>query len=163
MTFNVDLKNYFAPQHDSRLWEGKKLALVASRFNSAIVDLLVRSAVTTLQRAGFKNEQLHLFEVPGAMEIVYCTSRLLDQDYQGVICLGCVIRGETSHYEMVSNYVCNGIAKLNLQGKIPVVMGVLTTENVEQAQNRAGLKHGNTGEAAAFCALDMLALSSNFK
>ena len=138
---------------------GLKVAIVASRFNSFIVDSLVDGAVDTLVRHGVADGDITLVHVPGAFELPQTAKRLADGGEHGaVICLGCVIRGATTHYDYVAGHAAYGIAEVAMAAKVPVIFGVLTTENIEQAVERAGTKAGNKGHDAAMAALEMASL-----
>ena len=136
--------------------EGKKFAIVVSRFNDFITERLVGGAMDGLIRSGARDEDVDIVRVPGAFEIpllakkMACTSR-----YHAVICLGAVIRGATSHYDYVCAEVSKGIASVGLQSEIPVIFGILTTDTIEQAIERAGTKAGNKGWDAAMSAIEM--------
>ncbi len=145
-----------------KILEGKlvarpgKFAIVASRFNEFIVSKLVSGAEDTLVRHGVNTDDITLAWVPGAFEIPLAALKLAQsKEYQAIICLGAVIRGSTSHYDYVCNEVSKGIAQVNLQTQIPTAFGILTTENIEQAIERAGTKAGNKGADAALTALEL--------
>ena len=138
---------------------GKKFAVVVSRFNEFITNKLVSGAEDMLIRHGAKQEDLTLVWVPGAFEISTVAKKLADSSiYDAVICLGCVIRGSTPHFDYVSSEVAKGVAMVGLSSKIPVVFGVLTTDTIEQAIERAGTKAGNKGSDAAVNAIEMVNL-----
>jgi 6,7-dimethyl-8-ribityllumazine synthase len=138
---------------------GLKVAIVASRFNSFIVDRLVDGAVDTLVRHGVADGDVTVVHVPGAFELPQTAKRLADGgDYGAVICLGCVIRGATTHYDYVAGHAAYGIADVAMKAAVPVIFGVLTTENIEQAVERAGTKAGNKGVDAAMAALEMVSV-----
>ena len=123
--------------------EGMKVAIVASRFNEIIVNKLLGGAVDGLVRHGVEEENITAAWVPGAFEIPVAASRLARSgEYDAVICVGAVIRGDTSHYDYVCSEVSKGIAQVGLSTGIPVLFGVITTENIEQAIARAGSKGG---------------------
>jgi len=133
-----------------------RFAIVAARFNEFIVSKLVAGAEDTLVRHGANTEDITLVWVPGAFEIPLAAQKLAQSgQYQAVICVGAVIRGSTTHYDYVCNEVSKGIAQVNLQTGVPVTFGVLTTENIEQAIERAGTKAGNKGADAAMAALEL--------
>lgn len=135
-----------------------KVAIVVSRFNSFITERLVEGAVDTLKRQGqIADDQITLVRVPGAVEIPLAVKRLAkSKQFDGIIALGCVIRGGTAHFEYVSGECAKGIAQIALESEIPVAFGVLTTENLEQAIDRAGVKVGNKGVEAALSTLEMI-------
>lgn len=136
--------------------EGKSFAIVVSRFNDFITSKLLDGALDCLYRHGVKDEDLSLVRVPGAFEIPLAAQRLAQSGkYDGVICLGAVIRGATTHYDYVCNEVSKGIAKVSLDTNIPVGFGIVTTENIEQAVERAGTKSGNKGYDTAMSVLEM--------
>jgi 6,7-dimethyl-8-ribityllumazine synthase len=149
----------------SHLIEGKldaagfKFALVVSRFNSFICDRLVEGAIDTLKRHGADEGSLTLVKVPGAFEIPLVAKKLAaGGQYDGLICLGAVIRGGTPHFEYVSAEVSKGVASASLETGVPIAFGVLTTDSVEQAIERAGTKAGNKGSEAAMTAIEMVNL-----
>ncbi|CAB1262783.1 6,7-dimethyl-8-ribityllumazine synthase [Clostridium sp. MT-14] len=153
-----------------KIIEGKVVAekihvgIVASRFNEFIVDKLLSGAVDGLVRHGVSDENITAAWVPGAFEIPLIADRMAQSGkYDAVICLGAVIRGSTSHYDYVCNEVSKGIARVTLETKIPVIFGVLTTENIEQAIERAGSKAGNKGYDSALSAIEMVNLISQIK
>jgi 6,7-dimethyl-8-ribityllumazine synthase len=134
----------------------KPVALVASRFNSLVVDRLVDGARDALQRHGVKDDDIVLVKVPGAWEIGPVARRLVDANkYSAVIALGCVIRGDTPHFEQVVNGTTRALGQLGYEANIPVVFAVLTTEDLEQAEQRSGGKAGNKGFEAAVSAIEM--------
>ncbi|MGN0242120.1 MAG: 6,7-dimethyl-8-ribityllumazine synthase [Candidatus Weimeria sp.] len=139
--------------------ESMKVAIVASRFNEIIVNKLLGGALDGLVRHGVKEENITAMWVPGAFEIPVIAKRLaLSKKYDAVICVGAVIRGSTSHYEMVCNEVSKGIAQTSLETGVPVLFGVITTDNIEQAVERAGSKAGNKGYDCAVSAIEMVNL-----
>jgi 6,7-dimethyl-8-ribityllumazine synthase len=141
------------------LAEGKKFALVVSRFNDFITDRLVSGAVDALTRSGTKDEDITIVKVPGAFEIPLMAKKLAGKKkYHAVICLGAVIRGATPHFEYVSSEVAKGIATVGLESEIPVIFGIVTTDTIEQAIERAGSKAGNKGWSAAVTAVEMVNL-----
>lgn len=133
---------------------GLRVALVASRFNDLIVDRLVEGALATLQAHGVDRADVTVVRVPGAVEIPVVAQALADRDdVDAVVALGCVIRGATGHYEHVGSMVAAGVARVALDASKPVVFGVLTTDDLEQAFDRAGGKLGNKGAEAAAVAV----------
>lgn len=142
--------------------QGKtKIAIVASRFNEFIVSKLIGGARDALLRHDIKEEDITLAWVPGAFEIPLATKKLAQSGkYDAVICLGAVIRGATSHYDYVCAEVSKGIASVSLETNIPVMFGVLTTDSIEQAVERAGTKAGNKGYDCALGALEMINLTA---
>ena len=148
-----------------RTLEGKavareiKVGIVAARFNEFIVSKLVAGARDGLLRHDVKDEDIDLAWVPGAFEIPLIASKMAKSGkYDAVICLGAVIRGATSHYDYVCSEVSKGIASVSLTSDIPVMFGVLTTDNIEQAIERAGTKAGNKGYDCALGAIEMVNL-----
>lgn len=140
-----------------------KVGIVAARFNEFIVSKLIQGAEDGLKRHGVMEDQMELAWVPGAFEIPFIANKMVKSGkYDAVICLGAVIRGATSHYDYVCNEVAKGIAQVSLQADIPVMFGVLTTENIEQAIERAGTKAGNKGYDCAMAAIEMVNLSKSF-
>lgn len=142
--------------------EGERYAIIVSRFNEFINSKLLTGAVDGLTRHGVKDENVDVYWVPGAFEMPLVAKKLSNSGkYDAVICLGTVIRGSTTHYELVSAEVAKGIAQVSLASGIPVIFGVLTTENIEQAIERAGTKVGNKGYDAALSAIEMTRLLNN--
>ena len=139
--------------------EGMKVGIVAARFNEIIVNKLLGGAIDGLVRHGVEEENITAAWVPGAFEIPSICSRMAASGkYDAVIALGCVIRGQTSHYDYVCNEVSKGVAQVGLQTGVPVLFGVVTTENIEQAIARAGSKAGNKGYDCALSAIEMVNL-----
>ena len=145
---------------EGKLVAGKgKFAIVASRFNEFIVSKLISGAEDTLVRHGVDTDDITLVWVPGAFEIPLAALKLAQSgQYCAVLCLGAVIRGSTSHYDYVCNEVSKGIPSVSLESGVPVLFGVLTTENIEQAIERAGTKAGNKGYDCAVSAIEMVNL-----
>lgn len=138
---------------------GKKVALVAGRFNAFITKNLVEGAVDTLVRHGIDDSAITLVWAPGAFEIPLVVKRVAATGaYDAIIALGCVIRGGTPHFDYVAGEAAKGIGQLALQCNIPILFGVLTTDSIEQAIERAGTKAGNKGADAAMAALEMMSL-----
>jgi 6,7-dimethyl-8-ribityllumazine synthase len=136
-----------------------RFALVAARFNGFIVDQLVAGATDALARHGVGEDRVDLVRVPGSYEIPLVAQKLgKSGKYAAVICLGCVIRGDTGHYDHVAGAAASGIASAGLACGVPVIFGVLTCETLEQAINRAGGKAGNKGFEAAVAAVEMVNL-----
>lgn len=139
--------------------ENIRIGIVASRFNEFITSKLLSGAIDGLQRHGVGEEEIHVAWVPGAFEIPLIASKMANsRKYDAIICLGAVIRGSTSHYDYVCNEVSKGIASVELSSGVPVMFGVLTTENIEQAIERAGTKAGNKGYECAEGAIEMVNL-----
>lgn len=136
-----------------------RFGLIVSRFNSFISDRLLEGAVDTLIRHGANNEQMTVVKVPGAFELPLVAKKMAESGkYDALICLGAVIRGGTPHFEYVSSEMTKGIAAVSLQSGLPIAFGVLTTDSVEQAIERAGTKAGNKGVEAAMSAIEMVNL-----
>jgi 6,7-dimethyl-8-ribityllumazine synthase len=136
--------------------EGLKFGIVVGRFNEFIGGKLLTGAIDALKRHGALDENIEIVWVPGAFEIPVIAKRLAEsKKYDGVICLGAVIRGATAHFEFVSAEVSKGIANVSMQTGVPVIFGVLTTDSIEQAIERAGTKSGNKGYDAAVSAIEM--------
>lgn len=144
--------------------EGMKVGIVAARFNEFIVSKLVSGAQDALLRHDVKEEDIDLAWVPGAFEIPLIASKMAKSGkYDAVIALGAVIRGSTTHYDYVCSEVSKGIANVSLNSDIPVMFGVITTENIEQAIERAGTKAGNKGYDCALGAIEMVNLIRNIE
>lgn len=142
--------------------EGVKIGIVASRFNEIIVHKLLDGAVDGLVRHGVDSDNITAAWVPGSFEIPTAALRMAESGkYDALICLGCVIRGETSHYDYVCNEVSKGVAAASMDSGVPVMFGVVTTENIEQAIERAGTKAGNKGYDCALGAIEMVNLIRN--
>ncbi len=136
--------------------DGLKFGIVLSRFNEFITGKLLTGALDSLQRHGVEKENIEIVWVPGAFEIPLAAQKMAkSQKYDAVICLGAVIRGNTPHFDYVCAEVSKGIANVSLATGLPVIFGVLTTESIEQAIERAGTKAGNKGSDAAVSAIEM--------
>jgi 6,7-dimethyl-8-ribityllumazine synthase len=139
--------------------KGMKFGIVASRFNDFICGRLIDGAVDALTRAGAEEKDIVIYKVPGAFELPAMAKRLAKAEkFDAVICLGAVIRGATPHFEYISAEVTKGIASVGLETEVPVAFGVLTTDTIEQAIERAGAKAGNKGWDAAMSAIEMVDL-----
>ena len=139
--------------------EGFNFAIIVSRFNDFISSKLVEGALDALKRHGASDEQVSLIKVPGAFELPITAKRLAEKGkVDAIICLGAVIRGATPHFEYVAAEVSKGIASVSLESNVPVTFGVLTTDNLEQAIERAGSKVGNKGWDATVAAMEMVNL-----
>ena len=139
--------------------EGMKVGIIGARFNEIIVNKLVGGAVDGLVRHGVEEENITIAWVPGAFEIPLAAQKMAQSGkYDAVICCGAVIRGDTSHYDLVCNEAAKGIAQVQLATGIPVMFGIITTENIEQAITRAGSKAGNKGYDCALSAIEMVNL-----
>jgi 6,7-dimethyl-8-ribityllumazine synthase len=139
--------------------EGLRFAIIVSRFNDFISSRLMEGALDALRRHGATEEQVFLVKVPGAFEVPFVAKKLAKSgSYDAVICLGAVIRGATPHFDYVAAEVSKGIANVALESDVPVTFGVLTTDNLEQAIERAGSKSGNKGYEAAMAAIEIVNL-----
>lgn len=140
----------------------KRFGIVVSQWNAVITGKLLEGAINTLTQFGASEDNIQIIQVPGSYELISGADLLFKkQDYDAVICLGCVIQGETRHFDFICDAVANGLANVGLKYSKPVVFGVLTTDNVEQALDRSGGKHGNKGEEAAITAIQMVALGQD--
>jgi 6,7-dimethyl-8-ribityllumazine synthase len=153
-----------------RVFEGKlsakglKFGIVVSRFNDFICDRLLSGALDVLVRNGAEEGNVEIFKVPGAFEIPQAARKLvLAKKYDAVVCLGAVIRGATPHFDYIAAEVSKGVAMIGLESEIPVTFGVLTTDTLEQAIERAGSKAGNKGWDAALAAIEMANLYQAMK
>ena len=134
----------------------KKYAIVVARFNHFITDRLLEGCLDTLKRHEVKDDEISIVRVPGAFEIPLAAKKLSKkEDVDAVICLGAVIRGDTPHFDYVCAEVSKGVANVGLESEKPVIFGVVTTDNVDQAVQRAGVKSGNKGAEAAIYAIEM--------
>ena len=137
--------------------EGMKVGIIASRFNSFLVEKLLDGAVDGLVRHGVEEENIDACWVPGAFEIPVVAQKMaMSGKYDAVICVGAVIRGATTHYDLVVNETTKGIAQVGMKSGIPVMFGVIATENIEQAIERSGSKAGNKGYECALGAIEMV-------
>lgn len=139
--------------------EGKKIGIVIAEWNSEITNALATGAISTLLNHGFHDNDIMVIHVPGSYELPSGAQYLAESNkVDAVICLGCVIQGETRHFEFISSAVAEGILRISIDYGMPVVFGVLTTDNLAQAKDRSGGKHGNKGVEAAITAIKMIAL-----
>jgi len=144
--------------------ESVKIAIVASRFNSFIVDRLYDGAIKCLKENNVSEDAITVVKVPGAFEIPVAVKALLNKnEIDVVITLGAIIRGETPHFEFISNACTHGISQLSIESSIPVIFGVLTVDNAEQAMDRAGDEESNKGYEAASAALEMISVLRQIK
>lgn len=144
--------------------DGLKIGIVASRFNEFITSKLLEGAIDSLKRHGVADGDIAVAWVPGAFEIPMIAKAMAEGGkYDAVICVGAVIRGSTSHYDYVASEVSKGIAQVGMSTGVPTIFGVLTTENIEQAIERAGTKAGNKGFEAAESAIEMANLLRSMK
>ncbi len=143
--------------------EGLKVGIVVSRFNEFFSSKLLSGALDSLKRHGVEEENIQVCWVPGGFEIPLAAQTMAaKKEIQGVICLGAIIRGNTPHFEYVSNEVAKGVARVGLDSGKPVIFGVITTDSIEQAIERSGSKAGNKGWEAAVTALEMINLKKEF-
>lgn len=144
--------------------EGKKFALVVSRFNDFITEKLLSGALDALVRSGADADDIEVVKVPGAFEIPLVAKRVAAANrFDAIVCLGAVIRGSTPHFDYVSAEVTKGVAAVSMDADIPVIFGVITTDTIEQAIERAGTKAGNKGWSAAIAAIEMANLFEHLK
>ena len=142
---------------------GRRVCVIVSRFNGAITDRLLEGAVRTLAERGVAAADLDIVSVPGAWELPLAARRAAERGYEVIVALGCVIRGETAHFEHVSRGACEGLARVQLDTGVPVGLGVLTPHTLEQARARAGGELGNAGVEAALAALEMAGLAERLR
>jgi len=143
--------------------EGKKFGIIVARFNSFISERLLEGALDTLTRSGCSEDDIEIVRVPGAYEIpLVCQKMATSKRYDAVITLGAVIRGATPHFDYVSSEVAKGVAMVGMDTGVPVIFGVLTTDTIEQAIERAGTKAGNKGVDCATAAIEMVNLLAEF-
>ena len=141
--------------------EGKKFGIVLSRFNSFIAERLLEGALDTLHRSGADEDAIEVARVPGAYEIPLVAQKMAKSGrYDAVVCLGVIIRGATPHFDLVANEAAKGIAQVGMDTEVPILFGVLTTDTIEQAIERAGSKAGNKGSDVAAAAVEMVNLLS---
>lgn len=139
--------------------KGFRFAIIVSRFNSFITERLLEGAMDALKRHGAEEDKIDIYKVPGAFEIPLMAKHLSKKaDLDGIICLGAVIKGATPHFEYVASEVAKGIALVSLDSEKPVAFGVITSDNIEQAIERAGTKSGNKGFDAAMSTIEMVNL-----
>lgn len=137
-----------------------RFGIVVSEWNMEITNALLKGAIETLQKHGVTEENIEISHVPGSFELTFGARLFAERDdLDSVISLGCVIRGETPHFDFICQSVSHGITELNMEYDIPVIFGVLTTNNMQQAKDRAGGKYGNKGDEAAITAIKMAALN----
>lgn len=138
-----------------------RFGIVVSEWNNSITEKLLEGTCSTLEKHGAKADSIRVRRVPGSFELTYGARKLSDDDesLDVIIVLGCVIKGDTPHFDYVCSGVTQGITQLNLQAKIPVIFGLLTTETIQQAEDRAGGRYGNKGDEAAITAIKMVEFS----
>jgi 6,7-dimethyl-8-ribityllumazine synthase len=141
-----------------------RFAVVASRFNAMVTEALLSGCRDSFARHGVGDDKIDVAWVPGSFEVPLIARTMADSgNYAAVICLGCVIRGETGHYDHVAGQAASGVMSASLATGVPVIFGILTTETVEQALNRSGLKAGNKGAEAAMAAIEMVNLMKRIR
>ena len=141
-----------------------RFAIIVSEWNPAVTGKLKESAYNTLLKHGAKSENIWVIHVPGSFELVYATRRIIGSvKPDAVIGLGCIIRGDTPHFDYVCSGITQGYAQLNAEGDIPCIFGLLTTDNLQQAIDRSGGKYGNKGSEYAVTAIKMAYLANTFK
>lgn len=143
--------------------EGLKFAIIVSQWNAQVTSPLLTGAVSGLTKHGALENNIEVIHVPGSFELIAGADIVLrDKSFDAVICLGCVIQGETPHFDFICDAVAHGIANVGLKYNKPVIFGVLTTDNLDQALQRAGGRHGNKGEEAAITAIQMGLISQHY-
>ena len=141
-----------------------RIAIIVSEWNSEITEQLKEGAYNTLLKNGVKKENIFVVHVPGSFELIYATRRIIGSvKPDAIIGIGCVIRGETPHFDYVCSAVTQGFAQINADGDIPCIFGLLTTDNLQQALDRSGGKYGNKGDEYALSAIKMAHLAHTFK
>lgn len=144
--------------------KGRSFAIVVSRFNEFVTKRLLESACETLEQAGVSSQKIKIVWVPGALEVpFFCKKLLASKKFSAVIALGCILRGDTYHYECVAHEVTRGISQAALETGFPVASGIITANRLEEAMDRAGLKAGNKGQQAALAALEISDLNQRLK
>lgn len=144
--------------------KSKKIAIVVSKFNDLIVKQLLAGAQESLEMHGIDTGNIDIIWVPGALEIPMVAKKIVqDQKYDGIVTLGAVIKGDTAHYDLVINGVANGVSQISLSTDVPIVFGVLTTDTLEQAQQRSGAKSGNKGAEVALSLLELINIFDQIK
>lgn len=147
----------YSPQTDAAATTDARVAIVTAEWNTHITSRLRDEAVATLRSHGLTDESIALYDVPGAVELTYAAARLADCGFDAIIVFGCVLRGDTPHFDYVCQSVTQGITDINLKGNAPVIFGVLTVDTEQQAIDRIGGPAGNKGAEAALTALKMIA------
>lgn len=144
--------------------ENLKLGVIVARFNHFITNQLLSGALDTLKRHGVLEEHIEVVKIPGCFEMPVAAKKMIRRGYfDALVCLGAIIRGETTHYDLVSEECARGLNTLSQEFEMPIGFGVVTAENMEQAMNRAGGKEGNKGSEAALAALEMVSLFLELK
>ena len=151
-------KNNLSDYDSSKVPDGSevRIALVVSEWNNSITENLYKAAKKTLKKHNVLNENIVKYLVPGSFELIYMAAKVQNYKYHAIIVIGCILKGETRHFEFISNAVCNGIKDLNINGKCPVIFCVLTDDKLEQSKARSGGAKGNKGVEAAITALRMI-------
>ena len=140
---------------------GIRIGIVVGRFNDLVTDRLLQGALDTFRRLGVVEEQLTVVRVPGSFELPFAVQQLAQAgNYEGIVCLGALIRGETDHYEYLASHVTGALTRLALDHGVPIAYGLITANTVDQALNRSGLKQGNKGAEAALSVVEMATLAS---
>ena len=148
--FNFSLENYNITNNSNL-----KIGIVVSEWNSDITNNLLSGTVKELIRNGLNEKNISVNWVPGSFELIYGCKHMLKKNFNAIIAIGCVIKGDTDHYEYICSSVSNGIMQLNIESDIPVIFCVLTDHNKDQSHERSGGKHGNKGSEAAIAAIKM--------
>lgn len=144
--------------------EGFRFAIIASRWNSFLTSKLVEGAIDGLERLGAHEESVEIFHVPGSFELPLTAQKVAESgNFDAVICIGVIIRGETPHFDYVAGEAAKGVTNASMNTGVPVLFGVVTTETVEQALNRSGIKAGNKGFEAAMSAVELVNLYKGFE
>ncbi|MBI3512027.1 MAG: 6,7-dimethyl-8-ribityllumazine synthase [Bacteroidetes bacterium] len=138
--------------------KGRSFLLIVAEWNSHVTFEMRDAAIATLKKHGADEKKMEVIAVPGTFELTFVAAKKLNKKYDAIICIGCVVKGETPHFDYICQGVASGLSALNAIGKIPVIFGVLTTDTMQQAIDRAGGKHGNKGVEAAVTALKMIAV-----
>jgi 6,7-dimethyl-8-ribityllumazine synthase len=138
-----------------------RFAIVVARFNDFLTSKLLEGAIDALKRHGAEDKNIEVFKVPGVYEIPVTCEKLAVKKYDAIICLGVIIRGDTPHFDFVASEVSKGISQVSIKNKLPVIFGIVTADNLEQAIERAGTKQGNKGFQAACSAIEMANLFKN--
>ncbi len=140
-----------------------RIGIIVSEWNDEITSALLEGAVSTLKKSGVEEKNIYIHYVPGSFELPFGAKLLVERaNVDAVICIGCIIQGETKHFEFISNAVANGITKIGIDANKPVIFGVLTPNTFQQAKDRAGGKHGNKGDEAGITAIKMIELKRKF-
>jgi 6,7-dimethyl-8-ribityllumazine synthase len=152
-TKNQNLSAYDATKVPNA--NGMRFGIVVSEWNDNITIPLLEGAINTLKANGAREDDIEVFYVPGSFELIYGASQLTMNDYDAIIAIGCVIRGDTPHFDYICEGTTSGLSRLNTEQDIPVIYGLITTNNMEQALDRCGGKHGNKGDECAITAIKM--------